>query len=105
LAATGAIESQLATAPWSEIVFQAVWQGMGSVVIAGITFVKMVQTFGPMRSTMLTALVPGLSASAAVLWLGEPLGLNLLGGLMLVTIGIVVGVRAAGMQPAAPVRP
>jgi drug/metabolite transporter (DMT)-like permease len=105
LVATGAIESRLATAPWSEVVFQAMWQGMASVVISGITFVKMVQTFGPMRSTMLTALVPGLSATAAVLWLGEPLGVNLVGGLLLVTIGIVVGVRAAVVQPPAPSRP
>jgi drug/metabolite transporter (DMT)-like permease len=105
LVATGAIESRLATAPWSEVVFQAMWQGMASVVISGITFVKMVQTFGPMRSTMLTALVPGLSATAAVLWLGEPLGVNLVGGLLLVTIGIVVGVRAAAVQPPGPSRP
>jgi drug/metabolite transporter (DMT)-like permease len=72
------------------------------VVISGITFMKMVQVFGPVRSTMLTALVPGLSATGAVIFLGEPLGLNLIAGLALVTLGIVVGVRAASMAaPAA----
>jgi drug/metabolite transporter (DMT)-like permease len=92
----GVLHSKLATAPWSEIVFHTVWQGIGSVVISGITFTKMVQYFGPVRSTMLTAIVPGLSALGAVVFLNEPLHWNLLAGLALVTLGIVVGVRASG---------
>ncbi|MEI7447856.1 MAG: EamA/RhaT family transporter, partial [Burkholderiales bacterium] len=94
-AATGAIESRLATAPIGEMLFQAAWQGVGSVVVSGITFATMVRAFGPVRSTMLTALVPGLSALVAVAALGEPLGVNLVAGLALVTAGILVGVRAA----------
>jgi drug/metabolite transporter (DMT)-like permease len=90
---SGALVSQLASAPWGEIVFQMVFQGMGSVVISGITFTKMVQHFGPVRSTMITAVVPGLSALGAVMFLGEPLHWNLLAGLALVTVGIVFGVR------------
>jgi drug/metabolite transporter (DMT)-like permease len=42
---------------------------------------------------MMTAVVPGLSALAAVVVLGEPLHWNLIAGLVLVTIGIVFGVR------------
>ena len=103
LVATGVLHSKLATAPWSEILFQALWQGGGSVVISGITFTKMVQYFGPIRSTMLTAIVPGSSAIAAVVFLNEPLYWNLIAGLVLVTLGIVVGVRAASKAPAAPV--
>ncbi len=92
---TGLIDTRIASAPLGEIAFQALWQGVGSVVVAGITFATMVRAFGPVRSTMLTALVPGLSAMGAVLFLGEPLGVNLVAGLALVTVGIVVGVRAA----------
>jgi drug/metabolite transporter (DMT)-like permease len=66
---------------------------VGSVVISGITFVRMIQYFGPVRSTMITALVPGLSALGAVLFLHEPLHWNLLAGLVLVTVGIVFGVQ------------
>lgn len=91
----GVIHSKLATAPWGEIAFQTLWQGGGSVVISGISFTKMVQYFGPIRSTMLTAVVPGLSAMGAVIFLGEPLHWNLMAGLCLVTLGIVVGVRAS----------
>jgi drug/metabolite transporter (DMT)-like permease len=101
LVASGAVTSKLATAPWSEMLFQAVWQGVGSVVVSGIAFTKMIQYFGPIRSTMLTAVVPGLSALGAVIFLGEPLYGNLIAGLALVTLGIVVGVRASsGAGPA-----
>ena len=104
LAYFGAIESRLSIAPWSELLTQALVRGIGSVVISGITFVRMVETFGPFRSTMITAVVPGLSPLGAVLFLGEALCWNLLLGLALVTIGIVFGVKpvttAATLQTA-----
>ena len=92
--AAGLVPGRLLTAPLSQVLFQIVFQGWGSVVISGITFTRMIGYFGPVRSTMITALVPGLSALGAVLLLGEPLGPNLIGGLALVTLGIVFGVRA-----------
>ena len=89
------LQSHMSQASWSEIVFQAVFQGVGSVVISGITFTQMIRSFGPVKSTMITALVPGLSALGAVLFLGEPLSWNLWVGLALVTGGILFGVRQA----------
>lgn len=87
------IQSHLASAPLAEVLFQFAFQGLGSVVISGMTFVRMIEYFGPVRSTMITALVPGLSALGAVIFLGEPLYWNLLAGLVLVTVGITFGVR------------
>ncbi len=87
------LHSRLGAAPWGEIAFQALFQGVGSVAISGVTFTLMIRHYGPVRSTMITALVPGLSALGAVLFLGEPLGWNLLAGLALVTAGILFGVR------------
>ena len=89
----GSISSHLSAAPWGELLFQAVFQGVGSVVISGISFTKMIQHFGPIRSTMMTALVPGLSALGAVFFLGEPLPWTLMLGLAFVTLGIVFGVQ------------
>ena len=89
------VPGQVLVAPWRDVLFQMVFQGMGSVVISGITFTKMIQHFGPVRSTMITALVPGLSAISAAIFLGEPLHWNLLAGLALVTLGIFFGVRAS----------
>lgn len=95
LALTGVIPSRLQVAPAGDIVFQMIWQGWISVAVSGSTFMIMVRAFGPVRTTMVTALVPGLAALSAVVWLNEPLGWNLLAGLALVTLGIVFGVRAA----------
>ncbi len=89
----GWVPSHLGSAPAAEMVFQAVYQGLGSVVISGITFNVMIRHFGPVRSTMITALVPGLSALGAVMFLGEPMHLNLIAGLAMVTCGILFGVR------------
>ena len=80
-------------APFSAIGAQMLMQGVGSVVISGITFTRMIQYFGPVRSTMITALVPGLSAFSAAVLLGEPVAWNLVLGLALVTAGILFGIR------------
>ena len=93
--ALGAFESRLTSLSWKTIVFQGLFQGLGAVVISGITFVRMIAYYGPVRSTMITALVPGLSALGAVVFLNEPLQWNLVLGLMLVTAGITFGVRSA----------
>ncbi|WP_210543553.1 DMT family transporter [Rhodoferax sp. PAMC 29310] len=95
LTVSGLSGGQVFTAPLGEVLFQVFFQGWGSVVISGITFTKMIQHFGPVRSTMITALVPGLSALGAVVVLGEPLSWNLWAGLALVTLGILFGVRSA----------
>lgn len=93
LLASGAVQGQFFHAPWRDLWFQMLFQGVGSVAISGVTFTRMIQYYGPVRSTMITAAVPGLSALAAVLFLGEPLAWNLMLGLALVTVGIVFGVR------------
>jgi len=89
----GLIPSHMGTAPWQELLFQALFQGIGSVVISGISFNMMVRHYGPVRSTMMTAVVPALSAISAVVLLNEPMYWNLMAGLALVTCGILFGVR------------
>ena len=89
-------------APLGQVLFQMVFQGVGSVVISGISFTKMIQHFGPVRSTIMTSVVPGLAALSAVLLLGEPMGWNLALGLALVTTGIVFGVRMGPLPPVVP---
>lgn len=99
LLALDVLRSNLASAPVGEVLFHMGFQGLGSVVISGVTFTKMIQYYGPVRTTMITALVPGLSALGAVVFLGEPLYWNLMAGLVLVTVGILFGVRQVAARP------
>jgi drug/metabolite transporter (DMT)-like permease len=94
----GVFEGHVFSAPLRDVLWQMLMQGVGSVVVSGITFNMMIRAFGPVRSTMLTAVVPGLSALSAALFLAEPLPWNVLTGLALVTLGIVFGVRQAGAK-------
>ena len=94
LLALGWVEGHFFEAPIRDILFQMLFQGVGSVAIAGITFTKMIQYYGAVKSTMITALVPGLSALGAVFFLNEPLRWNLATGLAMVTVGIMFGVGA-----------
>jgi drug/metabolite transporter (DMT)-like permease len=93
------IQSHLADAPAREIVLQMLMQGVGSVVVSGISFTLMLKHFGPVRSTMLTALVPSLAALSAVFILGEPLYWNLIAGLVLALCGVVIGVTSLPFSP------
>ncbi len=104
LTITAVLPSHLLQVPWTEWLFQASFQGVGSVVISGITFTQMLRHYGPVRSTMITALVPGLSSMGAVWFLGEPMHWNLLAGLALVTGGILFGVQQAKPGAAAGVK-
>jgi drug/metabolite transporter (DMT)-like permease len=89
--AAGAVSTGLGRAGAGEMLFQAFFQGGISMLVAGIAYTKALNTFGPMRTTMATAVVPALAALAAVALLGEPLHAATLGGLACVTLGLLVG--------------
>jgi drug/metabolite transporter (DMT)-like permease len=62
--------------------------------LSGLAFTQVVKIFGPVRTTMITAVVPVLAAISAVPLLGEsmtPVGGV---GLVCVTLGLLIGVRA-----------
>jgi drug/metabolite transporter (DMT)-like permease len=100
--AGGLVESRIAQAPWGEIAFQAVYQGGLAMLVAGIAFTQVVSTFGPLKTTMMTAVVPPLAALAAVPVLGEPLGPSALGGLACVTLGLLLGLLVGKGLPRRP---
>lgn len=93
--AAGWWPSGLAHAGWAEIMFQGVYQGGLAMLVAGFAFTQVVASFGPVRTTMITALVPVLAALAAVPLLDEPLTALPLAGLVCVTLGLSIGLRAA----------
>jgi drug/metabolite transporter (DMT)-like permease len=98
--AGGLVPSGLGVAPWREIALLAIYQGGVVMLLSGLAFTQVVATFGPVSTTMITAIVPPAAALLAVPVLGEPLGGAALGGLACVTVGLLVGLRpAAGPGP------
>lgn len=88
---SGVAPTRLGSAPAGEIAFQAVYQGGLAMLVAGVAFTQVVAHYGPVRTTMFTAIVPPLAALAAVPVLGEPLAATALLGLACVTLGLLVG--------------
>lgn len=81
----------IATVPASLVLLQCVYQGILAASIAGLLFAYAIHNIGPQKATLMLALVPGLSAVAAVPLLGESLDLVTIAGVVLVTVGAVLG--------------
>ena len=81
----------ITTVPLSFILLQGVYQGILAASIAGLLFAYAIHNIGPQRATLMLALVPGISAVAAVPLLGESLDAVTIAGVVLVTIGAVLG--------------
>ena len=73
------------------ILGQGVYQGILAATFASLLFAYAIHNIGPQRATLMLAMVPGLSALAAVPLLGEPLHAFTLAGVLLVTVGAVLG--------------
>jgi drug/metabolite transporter (DMT)-like permease len=80
---------QVGTGP---ILTQLVYQGIFAVLLAGFLFTRAVVAIGAPTTTAITALVPGMAALAAWPLLDEPLGLAGLAGVVLASVGMVLGV-------------
>jgi drug/metabolite transporter (DMT)-like permease len=93
------LPSTLAQAPLAEIAMQAIYQGVLVVFVAMLLYTFAVRQIGAQPVALMMAVVPGLSALAAVPVLGEPLSLLSLAGLAAVTAGAVLGARP-GPKPA-----
>ena len=60
-------------------------------MVASVCYAYATITIGPMKASLMLALVPGISAVAAVPFLGEELTLITVLGVLLVTGGAVLG--------------
>lgn len=80
------LPSRLAEATMSQILTQAIFQGIFVVIIAMLTFIGAVERLGAVKVGSILALAPLLAALAAVPLLDEPLSLAMLVGLIAVSI-------------------
>lgn len=88
-----ALPRNLEAAPWSTILLQGLYQGIGATIVAMLLFLKAVSTIGPARTGALIALVPVLAGVAAAPLLDEPLTPELIAGLLLVSTGAFIAAR------------
>lgn len=95
------LPSTLATAPPGQIALQAVYQGIVVAICGGMLFTFATQTIGPVKAALVLALVPGITAVAAVPLLGEPVDATTVLGLVCVTLGAVLGAIASAPHPPA----
>lgn len=86
---------RLASAPWTDTAWQALGQGVLAGLLGLVTYMAAIARLGAARASLSAALVPLLTATGAVLLLGEPLTRTTVGALALV----VVGVAAAAWGP------
>jgi drug/metabolite transporter (DMT)-like permease len=83
-------DSQLAAAPWSEILLQVVFQGVLSAIVALLLYTRAVAILGAARGAVFAALVPSFSLLIAIPILHElPTPLQTF-GVVLVTFGMVL---------------
>lgn len=89
----------ITTVSVSLILLQCVYQGVLAASIAGLLFAYAIHNIGPQRATLMLAMVPGISAVAAVPLLGESLDAVTIAGAVLVTIGAVLGATDQSAKP------
>lgn len=78
------------------IALQAVYQGVIAALVAGGFYSYAVQKVGASEASMMLALVPAVTAVGAFLILDEALGLTTIGGIVVVSIGALLGALPPG---------
>ena len=85
--------------PQQQLLLQGFYQGIVAALGAGLGYAYATQTIGPIKASLMLALVPGFSSVMAVPLLGEPLGVTTVLGLLCVTIGAAWGAFANTPAP------
>lgn len=90
------LEPQIAAAPWQDLVFHGVYQGILTQVIAFSIYGFAMRSIGPASASSFNALIPGVAAALAYPLLGEAPDWTALAGMAVVTFGILL---AVGWRP------
>ena len=85
------LPGNLAAQSWGAITLQGVYQGVIAALVAGGFYSYAVQKVGASEASMMLALVPAVTAVGAFLILGEALGLITIVGIVVVSIGALLG--------------
>lgn len=103
----GASSLRIASAPLADVALQAVWQGVLAGLVGQVAFLAAVTRLGSARAGLSGALVPVLSATGGVVFLGEALGWQAAAAVAAVFAGVVlasgaIALRRLRQRPAGP---
>ncbi|GAA5233303.1 hypothetical protein GCM10025795_15680 [Verticiella sediminum] len=86
--------SGLRAAPWHDVVFQGVFQGLLIGVVSGLLYTRAVASLGAQRTALFTAAVPCVTTGAAVWLLDERPSGWAWAGVAAVTLGMAIAMRS-----------
>lgn len=89
------LPGNISHASWGEIGLQAVYQGVVAALLAAGMYSYANQKIGACQASMMLALVPAFSAAGGFLILGEALGLTTMLGIVVVSLGALLGALPA----------
>jgi drug/metabolite transporter (DMT)-like permease len=87
---------RLLTAPWGDVAFQALGQGVMAGLLGLVTYMAAVARLGAAKASLSAALVPPMTALGGAWLLGEPLSAMTAVAAVLVMAGVAVAAMAAG---------
>lgn len=90
---------RLFAAPWTEVLFQGVFQGFLTAIIALILYTRTIELLGAGRTALFTALVPGLGNVLAWPILGEVPSIAGFLGIALCSFGMAVAITSRTVGP------
>lgn len=92
---------RLLTAPWNDVVLQALGQGVLAGLLGQVVYMAAVSQLGSSRAALSSALVPPLTALGASLLLGEPADVSTWCAAALTAVGIALAAGFASRPAAA----
>ncbi|GAC1320828.1 MAG: DMT family transporter [Collimonas sp.] len=98
LVASGAIASHLGHATWKEVMPFVLVQGLGTGLASSLAYAAAIVRLGAEKSSVIGSLAPALTCILAVPLLNEPLTMTVGGGVLLITLGVIVASRARGQD-------
>ena len=90
------LPSSIGAASWGEIALQCVYQGVIASMLAAGFYSYAVQKVGAGEASMMLALVPAFTAIGAFLILDEALGATTIVGIVVVSVGALLGALPPG---------
>ncbi len=96
---------QMLALPWAMLVAQILVQGVLVGIVSLVMFGRAIQILGAGRATLFPALVPGAAVIIGIPVVGEWPTLLQIGGLLVVTCGLVVSLTISPQRPLQAVEP